>query len=131
MEYHPLNSQFGIPDYQVNEIQLTNMLIGCEGKSRCLVVVRDCKMNAQVLDYCHAFSMQWPDANHEFVSMSELIELKKNNDVYISNEEHSDLQSEILQIFKQAKEKRASDIHLVIEKDVSKILFRVDRKVRV
>lgn len=130
MEYHPLNSQFGIPDYQVNEIQLTNMLIGCEGKSRCLVVVRDCKMNAQVLDYCHAFSMQWPDANHEFVSMSELIELKKNNDVYISNEEHSDLQSEILQIFKQAKEKRASDIHLVIEKDVSKILFRVDRKVR-
>ncbi|ECO4313207.1 Flp pilus assembly complex ATPase component TadA [Salmonella enterica] len=127
-EYFSLSSQHGLADYPTSAFLIENMLISTNGEARTLYVVKDHKLNPEVMDYRKAFVRHWPNTNWEPVAKSELIDLQQRNDVYTSKEEHSDLQSDIVHTFEVAAKRRASDIHIRVGSKYTKIFFRIDGK---
>lgn len=128
MDYYSLNSQYGISEYVVNSFLIENMLIATDGLTRRLYVVKDHKLNPEVMDYRKAFKSQWPDSEWEPIPKSELVDLQQKHSVFTSKEEHTDLQTDVVRTFEAAVKKRASDIHIRVGTKYTKIYFRIDGK---
>lgn len=97
----------------------------CFVKDEFLYVSDEYRTNPHVLAYCHELEKNRIDYHIKYEDTSKVRDfyLKQNGSVFIKN---TDIQNEIIRLFKKAKDLNASDIHFRINNGYCLVLFRID-----
>lgn len=126
MEFHPLGSEHGVPDFKVShEIRQSAVLFTLDGKTTLQVSKTDTHLPT-LLDYINNFKRLKPQHAILFVEKSKIVELTEQSGI-LESEEKTLTQSQILDILRSAVQKRATDVHIRLGDNFCKVLFRIDR----
>lgn len=128
MEFLSLSGQGGVLDFAISQSIKESMVIQVDdNRKKTLLVSKNDFMRNDVLDYINAFKEANPDAVVETCDKSTVLQLvEKNGDsVEISQ---SKIQAQVVDIIRAAVNKRASDIHIRVGEEFTRVYFRIDTR---
>lgn len=128
MEFFSLNSVDGVPSFKVNSTLQQALLVTKEKNGiTTLYVAKTEVQETAVLDYLNAFRELHPDAKIQYIDKSELIPLQDKSGILGGDENKSEIQKQVIDIFRAAVQRRATDIHFILKDDFTVVKFRIDK----